>query len=311
MTNSASASGADLWGSSLDGTAALAHAAEGALRHAESAGIGDLAAGSPVVLAVLAVGLALWLVGDRLFRPASSLLGAGVGAMLGLLAAGSIQSETLAGMPTPYAAIGLGSLLGLGVGAAMYRLAVGSAAALTLGAVAAVLAAALTLHGPGAGGGLMGGWGGVPERPETIAETASARAARATVEHVGFGDGVGMDSLRAAAASANSFAQTEWAALPEQTRSLVLAAAILGCVVGFAAGLIRPRTAGPAIAALAGAALWLGATTVLLARAGQPVPALPTQQPGAWLLAWLLVALVGFAVQRRVIRPAALLAKDE
>ena len=304
MTNAAFVRGADLWGSGLDRTAALGRAAEDAVRHADQAGVADLATGSPMVLAVLAIGLALWLVGDRLFRPASSLIGAALGALLGLGVAGMAQSETLLGMPTPYAAIGIGSLLGLAIGAAMYRLAVGGAAGLTLAGVAAGIAAAISLHTPPTAPGA-----GTPPRPETIAE--AARSAQTTIEHARFGDALTLDTLHAAADSATSLAQAEWQALPEPTRNLVLAAAILGGVIGFAAGLIRPRTAGPAIAALAGAALWLGATTVLLARAGQPLPAMPSQQPGAWLTAWLLVALVGFGVQRRVIRPAALVAKDE
>jgi len=303
MTNAAFVTGADLWGSGLDRTAALGRAAQDAVRHAEQAGVADLATGSPMVLAVLAIGLALWLVGDRLFRPASSLIGAALGALLGLGVAGMAQSETLLGMPTPYAAIGIGSLLGLAIGAAMYRLAVGGAAGLTLAGVDAGIAAAVSLHTPATPGA------GVPERPETIAE--AALSAQTTIEHARFGDALTLDTLHAAADSASSLARAEWQALPEPTRNLVLAAAILGGVIGFAAGLIRPRTAGPAIAALAGAALWLGATTVLLARAGQPLPAMPSQQPGAWLTAWLLVALVGFGVQRRVIRPAALVAKDE
>ena len=302
MTNTSLASGAGLWGSGLDGAAALGRAAEDVARHAEHSGIADLAAGSPVVLAVLAIGLALWLVGDRLFRPTASLIGAAVGALLGLAVGGSIPSDQLLGMPAPYAAIGLGSILGLGIGAAMYRLAVGAAAALTMGGLAAALTAAISLHEPAPAGGSM------PERPETIAELAATEAA---VAPVGFRDEFTLDALGSAAASARSALQAEWQSLPSQTRSLAMAAAILGCVVGFAGGLIRPRTAGPAVAALAGAALWLGATTVLLARSGQPLPALPTQQPGAWLLAWVLVALVGFALQRRVIRPAALVSRDD
>jgi len=303
MTNVANLPGAGLWGSGLDQASALARAAEDAARHAEASGLGDLITGSPMVLVALAVGLALWLVGDRLFRPASSLVGAALGALIGLAVSGSTESEQFLGMPTPYAAIGLGSLLGLGIGAAMYRVAVGGAAAVTLAGVAAVIAAAVSLHEPGGSG--------TPERPETIAEVARAGAARVTIEPVSLRDGVTLESLQAAAASTTSAVRAQWENLPESARSLVLAAAILGCVIGFAAGLIRPRTAGPAIAALAGTALWLGATTVLLARAGQPLPAMPGERPGAWLAAWLLVALVGFAVQRRVIRPAALVTKDE
>ena len=160
----------------------------------------------------------------------------------------------------------------------------------------------------------------MPERPETIAEVASARAAQAAIEQVSFRDfwGGGQASdepatiagLQMAAESAGSIARSQWTALPESTQVLVTASAILGGVLGLAFGLLRPRAAGPTIAALAGSALWLGATTVLLIRSGRPIPAMPTEQPGAWLIAWVLVALVGFAVQRRVIRPAALVAGD-
>jgi hypothetical protein len=262
----------------------------------------DLAAASPALVITLGIGLALWLVGDRLFRPAASLVGAVFGALLGLAVSASWQGDTLAGIPAPYAAIGLGSLLGLAIGAAMYRLAVGGAAAVTLAGVAAALAAAVALHEPAAA---------PAERPETVAEAESLRAPQHEVTHASFTEDISLDQLRAAAADAGSLLKQEWEAVPEHVRSMVLAAAILGCVVGFAAGVIKPRTAGPAVAALAGSGLWIGATTALLIQAGRQLPPMPSERPGAWLIAWLLVALVGFAVQRRVIRPAALVAKSD
>lgn len=304
MTNAANLHEAGLWVTGFGHGASLTKAAQEVAQQADQAGLAELARGSPLVLLALALGLALWLVGDRLFRPASSLVGAAVGAMVGLAASNAVTTDQVAGIPTPYAAIGLGSLLGLGVGAAMYRLAVGGAAAVTLAGVAAVVAAAVTLHQPDAGASGA-------ERPETIAEVARARESHVAIEPVSLRDRITLENLQAAAASTGSMMRGQWEALPEQNRSLVLAASILGCVVGFAFGLIRPRTVGPAIAALAGAALWLGATTALLARAGQALPPMPSQRPGAWLAAWLLVALVGFAVQRRVIRPASLVATDD
>lgn len=292
-----------LWGSGLDSAGSVANAAERmAGRALDGAGWQELAAGSTPVLVLLAIGLALWLVGDRLFRPASSLVGAGVGAIVGLWASTVIQTQTLGSIPTPYVTIGLGSLAGLAVGAAMYRLAIGTAGGLVMGCAAAAVTIAVHLHAP-----VTGGQSAIPERPETAAEAAALSAAiQATpaVVPAGFGSGEASDSLRDAASTAassiGSVVGAEWNALPESLQPLALAAAILGCVIGFAAGLLKPRTVGPAVAALAGAALWLGATTILLTRAGNAPPILPTQQPVGWLAAWLGVAVVGFIVQRRV-----------
>lgn len=310
------ASAARLWGSGLDSAGNVASAAERMAGRVLDSGSGwqELAAGSTPVLVALAIGLALWLVGDRLFRPASSLVGAGVGALFGLWASTVIPTETLGNVPTAYVTIGVGSLAGLAVGAAMYRLAIGTVGGLVFGCAAAALTIAISLQGPT-------GAPAVPDRPETVAEAAALRAASAdtpttggTVIPAGFGEDLSALEFREAASAAASgigaLARAEWAAVPDSLQPLALGAAILGCVVGFAAGLLKPRTIGPAVAALAGAALWLGATTVLLTRAGNTPPVMPGDQPLAWLAAWLGVAIVGFIVQRRVGRPKALLASD-
>lgn len=263
-----------------------------------SAGEQSLTPQAAPFLIVLAVGLALWLVGDRLFRPASSLVGAALGALVGLVAARMVEPDALVGAPTPYLAIGLGSLIGLGVGAAMYRLAVAAAGGAVLGLAGGALAVVLSLHTP-------------VTNPDGAAQpgpaVATAPAEPARVEPVAFAEGLSAEAVSEAAASVGHTLRAQWEALPDRTRPLALACAILGCVVGLAAGLIRPRTIGPAAAALAGSVLWLGATTALLSVAGQPLPPTPGQAPVGWLAAWLGVALVGFAVQRRVVRPAALL----
>ncbi|MDQ7012381.1 MAG: hypothetical protein Q9O74_00620 [Planctomycetota bacterium] len=293
-------SAAGLWDSALDSTAAVAAAAERAAGQALGPGAPwqDLAAGSMPILLALAIGLALWLVGDRLFRPASSLIGAGVGAVFGLWASTIIPADTLGSIPTAYVTIGTGSLLGLAIGAAMYRLAIGTAGGVVFGCLAAALTIAVSLHTTSP----LDRNAAVPERPETIAEAAAMQAAAtdAAVLPAAFGTEISADRLRETATAARSFVDAGLAALPEQFRPLALAAAILGCVLGFAAGLLKPRTIGPAVAALAGAALWLGATTFLLARTGHALPAPPTQQPAVWLAAWLGVAAIGFIVQRRV-----------
>lgn len=304
MTSVAMASAPGVWGSGLSRVAQASDAAEPILqtaRHQASDAV-DLAIASPALVAALALGLALWLVGDRLFRPAASLVGAVAGALLGLAISSGWEGQAPGGIPAPYAAIGIGSLLGLAIGAAMYRLAVGGAAALTLAGVAGAIAAAVALHEPAPA---------AADRPETIAEASRPGSAAVRIEEVAFDPKSTLGDLRAAAESAGSVLRQEWASVPEEARSMVLAASILGCVLGFAVGVIRPRTAGPAVAALAGSALWIGATTLLLIQAGREAPPLPTARPGAWLIAWLLVALVGFAVQRRVIRPAALVERTD
>ncbi|QKK07386.1 MAG: hypothetical protein HND58_03945 [Planctomycetota bacterium] len=221
----------------------------------------ELAAGSTPVLVALAIGLALWLVGDRLFRPASSLVGAGVGALFGLWASTVIPTETLGNVPTAYVTIGVGSLAGLAVGAAMYRLAIGTVGGLVFGCAAAALTIAISLQGPT-------GAPDVPDRPETVAEAAALRAASAgtpttggTVIPAGFGEDLSALEFREAASAAASGVGTcaqNGRRCPTRSNRSRLGAAILGCVVGFAAGLLKPRTIGPAVAALAGAALWLG-----------------------------------------------------
>ena len=311
--NSASAAG--LWGSGIDSAANAAERMAGRVQDS-SAGWQDLASGSVPVLLALALGLALWLVGDRLFRPASSLVGAAIGALFGLWASTMMQAETLGNVPAAYVTIGIGSLAGLAVGAAMYRIAIGTVGGLVVGGAAAAVTVAVSMHSP-----TLSGRSAVPERPETIAEAASLRSAPPRAAQpagagvpVGFGADLSEADFReaasAAAASAGSLIRTQWAAVPDSLQPLALGAAILGCVVGFAAGLLKPGTIGPAAAALAGAALWLGATTVLLTRTGNTPPVMPGDRPLPWLGAWIGVAAIGFIVQRRVGRSKALLAGD-
>ncbi|MBK7404081.1 MAG: hypothetical protein IPJ41_05485 [Phycisphaerales bacterium] len=305
MTNVVIAVGPDYWGSGLAGAENATQVADFAARHAQSSAesVAQLAQLAPAAVAALALGLALWLVGDRLFRPAASLVGAVLGALLGLTLGTQWESGLIVGLPAPYAFIGLGALIGLGLGALMYRLAVGAVAGLTIAGVAGAIAACVALQPvPGQP---------IPDRPETVAEVAAAPTAAPAIQAVGFGEAFSVEGLRSAAASMSTLAQDQWAAIPGAARSLIMAAGILGSVLGFAFGVIRPRTVAPAIAALAGSALWLAAATALLVRTGGRLPSLPSERPGAWLAAWLLVALIGFAVQRRVIRPSALVDREQ
>lgn len=295
--NTASAAG--LWDASLDAASTAVATADQFARAALGPGTQwqDLAAGSMPLLILLAAGLALWLVGDRLFRPVASLIGAAAGAVLGLSAAAVIPADTLANIPTAFLTIGIGSLLGLLIGAAMYRLVIGTAGAVVFGSLAAAIAIAVGMHAT-----VPPAPGTPPERPETIAEAAAIQTAatETTIMPASFGTEEPARLLDETATAAGSFARATLATLPARIQPLALAAAILGCVVGFATGLLKPRTVGPAVAALAGTALWLGATTVLLIRTGHVPPAMPAAQPAPWLAAWLGVAAIGFIVQRHI-----------
>jgi len=293
----------------------------------------------PLVLLSLGLGLALWLVGDRLFRPLASLAGAGLGAFLGLAAASLFMPESIATIPVAYWTIGLGALIGLILGALLYRLVIGASTAFTAAALAGALVAAVLVGlpqlpatsphtTPHATPHLA------PPRPETMAQAIAQHQPSApgrmlstrsippslNIEQLAQDLNIrtialhtnpdtdpashAVQGLSAATLDIHSFIPEQWASLPAKAQQPITAAAILGACLGLALGLLRPRAAGPAVAALAGSSLWLGATTLILLKAGTDLPARPAEQPAWWLIAWLAVATVGFVIQRKRKSPA-------
>ena len=297
--------------------------------------IRDLLAYPPLVLLSLGLGLALWLVGDRLFRPLASLAGAGLGAFLGLAGASLFMPESIATIPVAYWTIGLGALVGLILGALLYRLVIGASTAFTAAALAGALVAAVLVGLPQLPATSPHDTPhAAPPRPETMAQAISQHQSRApyhtlstrstppslNIEQLAQDLNIrtialhtnpdtdpashAVQGLSAATLDIHSFIPEQWASLPAKAQQPITAAAILGACLGLALGLLRPRAAGPAVAALAGSSLWLGATTLILLKTGTDLPARPAEQPAWWLIAWLAVATVGFVIQRKRKSPA-------
>lgn len=280
-----------LWGRGISSPGAL-DAARDAAAKIDPGALESLAAG-PLAWGMLALGLALWLAGDRLFRPLASIAGSVLGATLALavIRQGGAISPTSAfwGLPPEVPAIGLGAILGLVVGALLYRVAVGLFAA---GSLAAAACAALLVFTPGAitppdRSPVASRWTDAIVLP-TSSQPATAPAP--TAETSAF------DSLTSAAEDA-------WSRIDPAHRRPVAGAMILAALVGFAAGLIRPRVIAPAIASGGGAALWLAMSASIAHAAGVNGLAMPHESPIPWLAAWFLAALVGLFLQTRARRP--------
>lgn len=276
-----------------------------------SAGLGLFAA---VVVGL--VGLALWLFGAKLMKPAAAFVGAVLGATAGfavLAGAGGAGAEN---QPPLAAGVGIGALLGLGAALLLYRMVVATTAAATLAALGILATSAA--WGPALGSNLAKPTAavGYPSEAQTQPQAKfvmlpsgtiirskpaepEPRSIEEPVRAGSLGLEGGVDGLR------ESFLSMEPA-----KRSGVLLAGVAGGLTGLFVGLVWPRRTSALVSAIAGSALWLGAVAWIARTHDLPGAALAERTPAGWLITWALVAIIGFAIQglmsaRTVVQPSA------
>lgn len=276
------------------------HADGLAERLIQASGSGDatLLAGIAVV-----VGIMLWAAGARAVSLAFAAAGGTAGLFAGFTLAGNVNVPDVAGLPGSLIAGAGGAAVGVVIALVAMRLVVSAAAGVTAAAAAACIAVLATPHLPAQLGTPQAG----ATQPAPVVQPVGLMQFEAQSEGAPIDQSSPMTTADASDVSARAVvdhAEAAWDRVPAgyqgQAAIAVLAAGLLGAVLGA----VWPARVASATTAFMGAAIWpLGAIQVQAAM-GTPLPIeeTPTQ---AWLVAWLVLGVVGLGIQRLVVRKVA------
>jgi hypothetical protein len=273
---------------------------------------------------LLVLGLMLWIAGQRVLRPVFALAGLVVGAGAGWLAAAAfVRHEIDIGLPPWLGAVILG-LLFAAVGALVYRLAVAFALAVVLALAGA--AAVLTVNEidivpswsqdatpapaedpgapvfslPGPIEDLANDWLRRTATGDT-GETDAGDLARGddeptTLERVA-GANERLGEAEDLAEQVLAIAAEWWQQVPAPVRPVLVGAALAGLLAGLLLATFAQRLSVTTVTAFGGSLLWIGSLGVLASRFGVDLKALVADSPGVTLVLWLIVSLIGVAIQ--------------
>ena len=232
----------------------------------------------PLLLACGA-GAMLWIAGGRLLRPALALAAVAIA-----LLAGWFIWDRYAGGFSPWLIMGLAALIGGCLGAMLYRLIL--AATLAIGLAGAIPFCVLILSG-------------VEPTVPVVAPSPAPMIAPHGGGVAQFADDLAVTSQTAAHASFAFFEQ-----LDAPTQSTAALAAIAGLLVGLLLSLFIPTASAVIATSLGGAALLLWSVMALADSTGGTWGAV---LPTTWhdiVVAWLIAAAVGIALQMIILGPS-------
>lgn len=254
------------------------------------------------------VGIMLWAAGARAVSLAFAAAGGTAGLFGGLAASQHVNMPDIAGLPGSMVIGAAGATLGVVIALVAMRLVVAASAGVTAAAAAAGLAVLATPHLP------PDMVGPQPSQPAVTQTTP-------TIQSVSFN---GLSDLRESQAQTASATQPEasdsgslitarsladkaeqaWQRVPEDIQSETALAIVICGLVGAMLGAVWPSRIASATTAFMGAAVWPIGALKVQAIAGTPLPieGVPTH---TWLLAWLVLGIVGLCIQRFVVRRVA------
>lgn len=103
--------------------------------------------------------------------------------------------------------------------------------------------------------------------------------------------------------AASSQISTAWEGTPQPHRMWLIGSGVIGAGVGVLAGLALPGWAAAAVTSLVGAAVWLPAAAWLMHAFYLPGREHVTLAPVGWAVVWVVVAVIGIAVQTQGLMP--------
>lgn len=263
-----------------------------------------------VVLVALLGGIVLWLFGSRSIRMGFTLIGVVGGAVLGAFVPAAFGLAL-----DPMLGAAVGAIAGLILGLTLFRV----VTALSMGLVMAIIAplvasVVMQFTGPPA----------VATRDFDDETTHSERFYPEDMPDVEDFDRT-LDGAERLSPFLNEDAQNSiatlrtgseklrdffrrlgeqikpiWDDLPQAQRVTLVAASLLGLLVGALIGALLPKKAAALITALAGAALILPTSIWLLSAAGAGIERTLPEKPLAWLAIWAALAVIGTIIQWRM-----------
>lgn len=273
-------------------------------------------AGDATLLAGIAivVGIMLWAAGARAVSLAFAAAGGTAGLFAGFTLANNVSVPDVAGIPGALIAGAGGAALGVVIALVAMRLVVSAAAGVTAAAAAAGIAILVTPHLP----------------PQGTTSQPVQTTPAAAVQPVAFSQTqdeqaddfweTQVDQAPEASDSPSSpstdttpnlstqaitdQAEAAWDRVPEEFQGQAALAIIAAGLMGAMLGAVWPARVASATTAFMGAAIWPLGAIQIQAAAGTPLPIEETPAQ-AWLLAWLVLGVVGLGIQRLVVRKVA------
>jgi hypothetical protein len=263
------------------------------------------AATLPTIVGVgLACGLLLWLLGSKVLRPAAAVLGGAIGSAAGILAPTTLGIMEIAGVPASLVGLGVGAVLGMLFALALYRAVLTFSTGLVFGA--AGLMTSLAIYSPGVVPSVGPDAGPNVQDPVTMVDTALyVEAAAIVIQDDGSADGgppatierVVSDRALAFVGATADAVGGYWNAMPERSRLMVLASTVGSLMFGLLLGLVAPERASAVVTASLGSGLWLYCFAWLSAAENAPWTGSLDLGARGWAIAWAVTAAVGFAAQ--------------
>lgn len=283
------------------------------------------------VFALLA-GVALWLFGAKVLKPAFAILGMCVGSLAGAIAMPMMGITQVGSFPSVYVGLGVGAIGGIIGACVLFRFALGIASALVFAAIG-LLGASIYLNHQSPGTIdpparlLLAPLGGAPDaagassepggyRPEstivsraadgtitTIPPTATEAAGAAIREATGMSEET-QSKLRDHAARARTFAdemsrrgRAAWDSVGVRERLVLTGGSLAGAVVGVLFGLAMPRRSAAMVTSLFGASIVLASAVWLAGATDAPAKEALELQPGGIGIALGIATIIGMMVQ--------------
>ena len=253
------------------------------------------------ILVIIAIGVVLWAAGGRLLRTAFALLGFLIGAAVGWLLGHAVELGAPAGLVALIAALVVACVATLAFRAAVatgLAAIVAVAAPMSIWAVADIKGLESAVSEPLASPEPSVEAPAEPEMDEIDRWLAEVRGD--TIEEAGVELEAEVAETIAAAKTliehvVDQF-QVVWDRVPEDLRSRMLGATIVGGLIGFLVGTLATAFSASLVTAFAGSMTWLVGGWSALSKAGVDGPWVPTG-PAGWMVLWLAVGIIGLAVQ--------------
>jgi hypothetical protein len=273
-------------------------------------------AGIVPAFALLIAGLVLWFAGRRVLRGAFVLIGLLLGALIGLL----IDDTANTGMPGWVVPTLCAVILAV-FAAITYRVAAAVMLALALGLACPMAVIAVNDLQLDRGRGIsadgdesivvddsISDWIEKHDDPESREKARLAiEQARASVsQRIGevatrYGleeqTAAGIEQAKSIGRAIADAILAQWHGAPKRLKPIVSLATIVGALSGLIIGLVARRLGDCAVTAMVGGALWMASAQVIAVRVGAPDGPWLLKSPGTWLGVWLIVAIIGLAVQ--------------
>ncbi|MFG0329765.1 MAG: hypothetical protein ACF8PN_07705 [Phycisphaerales bacterium] len=288
------------------------------------------------IMALFVSGVVVWALGRKLLRPMLTLAAAGVGAMLGFVG-GAFVTEDL----SIWWSIAIGAVLFALFAIALYRVFMAALLAATLAIAAplgfftyaeitdkyanepspAVTEDELILplpRGDESEGEAAAGEDGRPENLGEVAEDVQRRIddwsdrvldAEADTEGILNGETEEQAEWRRRFRNASRFVAEslarQWRDFPSSQKLATIFASFLGVLIGVVGGALTPNLAAIVVTALSGSFLFLTTGYTLAQFAGLPIESIRPDSATGVLGVWLIVSVIGAAIQLRLSRKKA------